>query len=99
MQTIFPILRNNDARAAIRWLCSAFGFVQVLSVPEAGDYVRHAQLRLGKNLSMVGSVKPNDGIVSPRGAGLGANILCPLANSDFRSREYHVLDRGTSLDV
>ena len=98
MQTIFPILRNNDAGAAIRWLCSAFGFVQVFSVPETGDYVRHAQLKLGKNLIMVGSVRPNDGIVSPRGVGL-ANILCSLANSDFRSREYHVLDRGTSLDV
>ena len=99
MQTIFPILRYNDARAAIRWLCSPLGLVQVLSVPEAGDYVRHAQLKLGKNLIMVGSVRPNDGIVSPRGAGLGTNILCSLANSDFRSWEYHVLDRGTSLDV
>ena len=114
MQTIFPILRYNDARTAIRWLCSAFGFVQVLSVPESGDYVRHAQLKLGKNLIMVGSVRPNDGIVSPRGLGSatqmlavyvedpdahfsraqaqGAKILGPPANTDFGSREYHVLD-------
>ena len=114
MQTIFPILRYNDARTAIRWLCSAFGFVQVLSVPESGDYVRHAQLKLGKNLIMVGSVRPNDGIVSPRGLGSatqmlavyvedpdahfaraqaqGADILRPPANTDFGSREYHVLD-------
>jgi uncharacterized glyoxalase superfamily protein PhnB len=114
MQTIFPILRYNDARTAIRWLCSAFGFVQVLSVPESGDYVRHAQLKLGKNLIMIGSVRPNDGIVSPRGLGSatqmlavyvedpdahfaraqaqGAKILRPPANTDFGSREYHVLD-------
>ena len=114
MQTIFPILRYNDARTAIRWLCSAFGFVQVLSVPESGDYVRHAQLKLGKNLIMVGSVRPNDGIVSPRGLGSatqmlavyvadpdahfaraqagGAKVLRPPANTDFGSREYHVLD-------
>lgn len=75
MQTIFPILRYNDARTAIRWLCSAFGFVQVLSVPESGDYVRHAQLKLGKNLIMIGSVRPNDGIVSPRGLGSATQML------------------------
>ena len=114
MQTIFPILRYNDARAAIHWLCSVFGFVQVLSVPDSGDYVRHAQLKVGKNLIMVGSVRENDGIVSPRGLGSatqmlavyvedpdahfaraqarGANILRPPANTDFGSREYHVLD-------
>ena len=114
MQTIFPILRYNDARAAIGWLCSAFGFVQIFSVPESGPYVRHAQLKLGKNLIMVGSVRPNDGIVSPKVSGAatqmlavfvedpdahferaraaGAEILYPPTNTDFGSREYHVLD-------
>jgi len=75
MQTIFPILRYIDARAAVRWLCQAFGFVQVFSVPESGDYVRHAQLKLGKNLIMVGSVRPNDGIMSPMGLGSATEML------------------------
>jgi uncharacterized glyoxalase superfamily protein PhnB len=75
MQTIFPILRYNDARAAIRWLCAAFGFVQVFSVPESGDYVRHAQLKLDKNLIMIGSVRPNDGIVSPKTLGSATQML------------------------
>ncbi len=114
MQTIFPILRYNDARAAIGWLCSAFGFAQLFSVPESGPYVRHAQLKLGKNLIMVGSVRSDDGIVSPKGSGsatqmlavyvenpdahfeqaqaAGAKILYPPTNTDFGSREYHVLD-------
>lgn len=114
MQTIFPILRYNDARVAIGWLCSAFGFAQLFSVPEAGPYVRHAQLKLGKNLIMVGSVRSDDGIVSPKGSGsatqmlavyvenpdahfeqakaAGAKILYPPTNTDFGSREYHVLD-------
>jgi len=114
MQTIFPVLRYNDARAAIRWLCSAFGFAQIFSVPEAGQYVRHAQLKLGKNLIMVGSVRPDDGIASPEALGAatqmlavyvddpdqhferaqaaGARILYSPQNTDFGSREYHVLD-------
>jgi len=114
MQTIFPILRYNDARGAIRWLCAAFGFEEVFSVPESGDYVRHAQLKLGKNLVMVGSVRPDDGVMSPKALGAasqmlavyvedpdahfgrakaaGANIMYPPTDTDFGSREYHVLD-------
>ena len=75
MQTIFPILRYNDARAAIVWLCSAFGFVEIFSVPESGRYVRHAQLRLGSDLIMVGSVRPDDGIASPKELGSATQML------------------------
>lgn len=114
MQTVFPILRYSDARAAIHWLCAAFGFVETFSVPESGQYVRHAQLKLGTNLIMVGSVRPDDGLASPavlgsatqmlavyvehpdahfeRAQAAGAKILCPPTDTDFGSREYHVLD-------
>ena len=114
MQTIFPILRYNDAREAIRWLTNAFGFVQLFSVPESGPYVRHAQLKLGGNLIMVGSVRSDDQVTSPKDLGsstqmlavyvknpdehferarmAGAKILYPPTNTDFGSREYHVLD-------
>jgi len=114
MQTIFPILRYRDARAAIRWLSQAFGFVALFCVPEDGPYVRHARLKLGPNLIMVGSVRPDDGIVSPQTLGsatqmlavyvddpdahyerahaAGANILAAPNDTDFGSREYHVLD-------
>jgi len=57
MQTIFPILRYNDGRAAIRWLCATFGFVERFSVPDSGPLVRHAQLKLGSNIIMLGSVR------------------------------------------
>jgi uncharacterized glyoxalase superfamily protein PhnB len=114
MQTIFPILRYNDARAAMQWLCQAFGCVQLFSVPESGSYVRHARLKLGSNLIMVGSVRPGDGIASPttlgsatqmlavhvedpdahfeRARAAGAKVLAPPNDTDFGSREYHVLD-------
>jgi uncharacterized glyoxalase superfamily protein PhnB len=75
MQTIFPILRYNDARAAIRWLCQAFGFREVFCTPEEGPFVRHARLRLGGNLIMVGSVRPDDGIASPRSLGSSTQVL------------------------
>jgi len=75
MQTVFPILCYSDARAAIRWLCTAFGFNEVFSVPPSGPYVRHAQLALGKNLIMVGSVRPDDGIQSPAVLGSATQML------------------------
>lgn len=75
MQTIFPILRYNDARGAIRWLCANFGFVELFSVPESGQIVRHAQLRLGTNVIMLGSVRTNDGMGSPLGLGVATQAL------------------------
>ncbi|HEB89573.1 MAG TPA: glyoxalase [Deltaproteobacteria bacterium] len=41
---IIPTLRYTDARAAIDWLCDAFGFVRHLVVPGEGDSIAHAQL-------------------------------------------------------
>lgn len=66
MQTIFPVLRYNDARAAIRSLCVASGFVELFSAPDSGPGARHAQLKLGTNVVMPGSVRPDDGMTSPQ---------------------------------
>src|SRR5260370_4439646 len=76
MQTIFPILRYNDARGAIGSLCSTFGFVELFSVPESGPFVRHAQLKLGTNIIMLGSVRPDDGMASPEVLGTSTQLLC-----------------------
>lgn len=76
MQTIFPVLRYEDARAAIQWLCTAFGFVELFSVPESGDFVRHAQLRLGSNIVMLGSVRPGEEMGTPRTLGRSTQALC-----------------------
>lgn len=75
MQTIFPILRYQDARAAIQWLCSAFGFVELFSVPEAGSVVRHAQLRLDANIIMLGTTRDGEGVSTPRQLGAATQAL------------------------
>ena len=76
MQTIFPILRYNDARGAIRWLCSTFGFIELFSVPESGQFVRHAQLKLGTNVVMLGSVRDGERMASPQVLGAATQALC-----------------------
>jgi uncharacterized glyoxalase superfamily protein PhnB len=75
MQTIFPLLRYSDARGAIRWLCTTFGFTELFSVPESGPMVRHAQLKLGTNIIMLGSVRPDDGMASPQVLGAATQAL------------------------
>jgi uncharacterized glyoxalase superfamily protein PhnB len=76
MQTIFPILRYNDARDAIRWLCTTFGFIELFSVPDSGQFVRHAQLKLGTNVIMLGSVRPDERMASPQVLGAATQGLC-----------------------
>jgi uncharacterized glyoxalase superfamily protein PhnB len=108
MQTIFPLLRYNDARRAIRSLCATFGFVELFSVPESGQFVRHAQLKLGTNVIMLGSVRPDEELGGAtqalyvyvdnldahfeRARSAGAEITSPPKATDFGAREYHVRD-------
>ena len=76
MQKIFPLLRYRDARGAIRSLSETFGFVELFSVPQSGPFVRHAQLELGGNVIMLGSVRPDDLMDSPQGCGMATQALC-----------------------
>lgn len=96
MQTIFPILRYDDARAAIAWLRTAFGFVEVFSVPPSGPVVRHAQLRLGTSLVMLGSTRGDDGITSPRTAGVVTQALYVHVDSADTHHE-RALAAGASI--
>ncbi len=54
---IVPALRYEDARAAIDFLCQAFGFERHLVVEGAGDQIEHAQLVLGTRMVMLSSKK------------------------------------------
>lgn len=57
MQTIYPAVRYNDARAAIEWLKSALDFEEKEVYAGEGDTVAHAELQLAGNLIMLGSAK------------------------------------------
>jgi uncharacterized glyoxalase superfamily protein PhnB len=53
---IYPALGYRDAKAAIRWLCEAFGFEErAVHLAEDGREVVHAELRLGPGIIMLGS--------------------------------------------
>lgn len=96
MQTIFPILRYNNARDAIRWLCVTFDFVEMFSVPESGPIVRHAQLRLGTNIIMLGSVRPDEGMTSPQVTGISTQALCVFVD-DLDAHYQRALSAGADI--
>lgn len=69
VQSIYPTLRYDDAKRAIAWLKSAFGFEEREVYEGAGDTIAHAELRLAGNLIMLGSVKPDQYGRSPKSLG------------------------------
>ncbi len=54
---IFPFLRYQDAPAAIEWLARAFGFEKHMVVPGPDGTIRHAQMRFGPGVIMLGTVR------------------------------------------
>jgi uncharacterized glyoxalase superfamily protein PhnB len=60
MQSIYPVLKYEDARAAIEFLERAFGFERhAVHDGESGD-VAHAELRLGDEYVMLGSTSEGE---------------------------------------
>ncbi len=53
--SIIPTMRYEDARAAIEWLCEAFGFRKHLIVDGPDNTVAHAQLTYRNGMIMLGS--------------------------------------------
>ena len=58
--TIFPTLRYQDARAAIEFLCKAFGFERHAIYEGEGGTIAHAQLKFGNGMVMIGSFREDE---------------------------------------
>ena len=58
--TVIPTLRYRDAKAAIGFLVSAFGFEAGLVVERDDGFIEHAQLVLGTGMIMLGSSRDDE---------------------------------------
>jgi uncharacterized glyoxalase superfamily protein PhnB len=113
MATIIPTFRYDDARAAIRFLCDAFGFEEH-AVYEEGGVVHHAELRLGDAYIMLGERRSGNAdfpgqptttyvvVDDPdahhdRAVAAGAEIVRAVADQDYPSREYAAKDTGGNV--
>ena len=58
--SVIPALQYNDAKAAIEFLCRAFGFEKNAVYEEPDGSVAHAQLTHGNGMVMLGSAKDTE---------------------------------------
>jgi uncharacterized glyoxalase superfamily protein PhnB len=63
---VYPAISYRDAQAAIEFLTRAFGFEELLVVPDGNGGIVHAELNLGPAVIMLGSSRPEMGWLSPR---------------------------------
>jgi len=83
-QTMFPFLRYKDAKAAIAWLCDAFGFERI-AVHESNGYVEHAELAFGDSIVMLGSKRdgaPIRLLTPDEAGGVTAGIYIAVSDAD-----------------
>lgn len=67
---VIPVLRYEDAPAALEWLCAAFGFEQRLVVAGEGDMIAHAQLALDDGMVILSSAREDGlGMRTPQAVG------------------------------
>jgi uncharacterized glyoxalase superfamily protein PhnB len=87
--TVIPALQYQDARAAIDFLCRAFGFDKKAVYDGEGGAVAHAELTLGNGMIMLGSLNHGDYgklLVSPRAAGgvtMGVYVIVDDVDAHF----------------
>lgn len=96
-QTMFAALRYKDAKAAIEWLCNAFGF-EKHAVYMSGDTVEHAELRFGDSFVMLGSMRETPGfrILMPSDAG-GVTSTMYVCVSDPDAHHDRALAAGAKI--
>ncbi len=57
---LFPFLRYKDAPGAIQWLVDAFGFREMMVVPNSDGTVAHAELSFGPSVIMLSTARDDE---------------------------------------
>lgn len=73
---VYPCLFYRNAMAAIDWLGRAFGFEKRLVVQDDEQRVVHSELSLGSVVVMVGSIRKEQGWLSPLDLGGVNQTIC-----------------------
>lgn len=101
---IFPCIGYRDEHRAIEWLAGAFGFERHAVYEGPDGNVVHAELRLGPGIIMLGRAPDDDrgtcfyvhvedaDAMCERAVAAGAEIVRPLKDTDYGSREFGVKD-------
>ena len=112
-RTVYPILQYRDPRAAIDWLQRAFGFEPAVVHESPDGGIGHAELRCGAHRVMLSGAGGDLGdhagqgwcyvvVADPdahhaRAAAAGTEIVRPLTDLDYGSRDYSARDLEGNL--
>ena len=107
-QSIYVTLQYRDALGAIEWLKSVLEFVEHEIHHGEGAAIAHAQLAFGTDLIMLGSGddgNPQTVYVAcgdtdaayERAIAADAEVVYPLADTDYGSREFAVRDPEANI--
>ena len=97
--SVIPALQYRDARAAIDFLCKAFGFEKNAVYEEPDGSIAHAQLTLGNGMVMLGSVKDSEYsklLVRPADAG-GVTMSVYVVVDDADAHFVHAKAAGATI--
>jgi uncharacterized glyoxalase superfamily protein PhnB len=94
--TIYPAISYREPRAAMEFLTKAFGFEELLVVPGENGAIVHAELNLGPAVVMLGSVRPEMGLASPRDLP-GVNQTLYVAIDDVDAHYQRAQDAGAEI--
>ena len=104
--TITPNIVVDDAEKALAFLKSAFGFEENYRLTTSGGKIAHCELQLGDSIVNLGEstdgfpsstllaqiyVEDSDALFQ-RSVGAGANVVMPMTDMFFGSREGRVED-------
>src|SRR5215467_5455885 len=87
-QRIFPMLAYNDAPAAIRFLCDAFGFAERERMEMPDGRIGHAEVALNGNIVMLATTWKAGGLASPLDlSGMPSQLMCEVEDVDRHYRQ------------
>ena len=78
--TVFPTLHYDDARAAIDFLTRAFGAQRHAVYADESGMIRHAELRFGNGIVMLGTARDGAPATGGRGGGIYVAVDDPDAH-------------------
>lgn len=99
---IIPTLRYQNGRAAIDWLCKAFGFAEHLVVLDSSGAVAHAQLTYANGMIMLGSAKNNEFsklVKSPSESGAIGSQSVYIVIDDVDAHHAKSLEAGAEIVI
>jgi uncharacterized glyoxalase superfamily protein PhnB len=94
MQTIYPVLKFDDAPAAIEFLERAFGFERLNVYTGDDGAVHHGELRLGDQVVMIGSTGQGD----PRWDQSAGRTSLYIAVDDPDAMHARARDAGATIE-